>query len=928
MNISRVVGGALTICCALAGLFATSASASNPAEYGIETVSASLSDTQAGAHPDFTTTIVLKTDPAEPTVNGLKPPYARTKDLSVTVPPGLLGNINNFPKCTTQQLNEKACPQDSQIGITEVSVYLLETFSEPVYLMKPSSSDTVAKIGFVAGVFPTELNLRVRPEDDYAVEAKLENANAVARLVKAVTTLWGVPAAKIHDTERLTPEESLNHELPPGGSRSSGLAPAAFMTNPTRCGVPGEIRAESDSYQLPEQISTVTTTLPAITGCGRLSFVPQFSLSPTTSEADSSAGVDATLSLPQEGLVSPNVLATPHLKRAVVTLPQGMTLNPAAAEGLGACSEQQMGLISESPIRFNGSNPTCPESAKVGTVEIKTPVLPEPIDGSLYIAKQFDNPFHTLLAGYLAAQGQGVTLKLAGRFEVDQRTGQITAVFDENPQQPFEQLQLHFKGGDHGVLTTPLACGSYSITSALTPWSALNPFAPAANEVSASNSSFAIDSGPASGPCPNGSLSASISAGTVNPTAGAYSPLVLRLTRPDGSPRLNGLGLKLPPGLTGKLAGIPYCPDSAIAAAASLSQPGQGALELGSPSCPPASRLGSVSAGVGSGVNPFLVSTGSVYLAGPYNGAPLSLAIATPAVAGPFDLGDVVVRAALQVNPATAEITAVSDPIPTILDGIPLDLRDVRVNIDRPDFTLNPTSCRVRAFTGTATAENGATASLSNRFQATSCESLAFKPQLKLTYSGQTKRTGNPALKAVLTQPKGTNANIAGTTVILQKGAFIDNAHISSPCTRVQFNVGACPPSSILGRAKAWTPLLDQPLEGPVYFRSNGGERELPDLVADLNGQIHVILVGFIDSVAKKGSESSRVRTRFQSVPDAPVSRFVIQLKGGKRGLIENSRNLCKSKDEATLKLTGQNGKTFDTNRTIVAEGCGKHRGN
>jgi hypothetical protein len=300
----------------------------------------------------------------------------------------------------------------------------------------------------------------------------------------------------------------------------------------------------------------------------------------------------------------------------------------------------------------------------------------------------------------------------------------------------------------------------------------------------------------------------------------------------------------------------------------------------------------------------------------------------TPAVAGPFDLGDVVVRAALQVNPETAEITAVSDPIPTILDGIPLDLRDIRINIDRPDFTLNPTSCRARAFTGTATAENASTASLGDRFQATSCESLAFKPQLKLTYSGQTKRTGNPALKAVLTQPKGANANIAATTVILQKGAFIDNAHISNPCTRVQFNAGACPPSSILGRAKAWTPLLDQPLEGPVYFRSNGGERELPDLVADLNGQIHVNLVGFIDSVSKKGSESSRVRTRFQSVPDAPVTRFVLQLKGGKHGLIENSRNLCKSKNEATLKLTGQNGKTFDTDRKIVAPGCGKHHGN
>jgi hypothetical protein len=888
------------------------AGASNPAEYGLKTLSASLSTTQAGAHPDFTTVIELKTDPSEPTGAGYKPPYARTKDLSITVPPGLLGNPNNFPQCTTQQLEEfekVGCPQDSQVGVTVISLYNIGLFTEPVFMMTPEEPRTVARIGFVASSIPTILNLHVLPEQGYGIEAKLENASPTARLVRAETTLWGVPTDSSHDSLRLTAKEAKDGELPPGGSRKTGLAPRAFMTNPTRCGPAGEIRAEADSYQLPGRFSTLSTTLPAITGCGKLTFPPVFSLAPTSTEADSPSGVDATLSLPQEGLRDPRVLATPHLKKAVVELPQGMTLNPASANGLGACSEAQMGLISADPIRFDSSPASCPPSSKVGTAEIETPVLPGPVEGSLYLATQTQNPFGSLLAGYLVAEGHGVVIKLAGRFDVDPASGRITAVFDENPEQPFERLRLHFKSGNQGVLTTPGACGQYAIAASLTPWSA--------SEVVNSLSPFSIDRGPGGGGCPNGSFSASLSAGTVNPTGGAFSPFVLQLSRADGTPRLHSLELSLPPGLTGKLAGIPYCSDQALGLAASANHPGEGALQAAAPSCPAASQLGSVSVGVGSGPSPFFVSTGRVYLAGPYKGAPLSFAVLAPALAGPFDLGNVVVRTALRVDPASARITAVSDPLPTILDGIPLDLRDLRVNIDRSGFTLNPTSCKPKSFSGSVTSEGGAVAPISERFQAASCASLGFGPKLSIRFKGALKRTGHPALRAVLKTRAG-DANVARAVVTLPHGEFIDQAHISSPCTRVQFNADQCPKKSILGKARVFTPLLDRPLEGPVIFRSNGGERLLPDIVLDLHGQIDLLQVGFVDS--KKG----RLRTTFASTPDAPFSKLVLSLKGGKEGLLQNSENLCEAPRRAKVKLAAQNGRAKNFTSKI-AMACDKH---
>jgi hypothetical protein len=473
-------------------------------------------------------------------------------------------------------------------------------------------------------------------------------------------------------------------------------------------------------------------------------------------------------------------------------------------------------------------------------------------------------------------------------------------------------------------LITPQACGEYSTVAKLYPFSA-------PGSATVRTAPFKITSGANGGSCVSGESQMpahpTFESGATSPLAGAYSPFIFRVKRSDGEQRFSSISATLPSGLLGRIAGVPYCSDTAIANAGGRTQEGGGGQENASPSCPSASQVGTVNVAAGAGSQPYNVQ-GKAYLAGPYKGAPLSLEIITPAIAGPFDLGSVAVRTALYVNETTAQIRAVSDQLPTILHGIPLDVKTISLNMDKPEFTLNPTNCQAKTVTGSLTTLTGASASLSNPFAVGGCKGLAFKPQLKLAFTGQTKRLGHPAVKAVLTQPKGQNANVSGATVILPKGMFIDQAHVDNPCTRVQFNSGAlpgeaCPPKSILGTAKVWTPLLGAPEEGKVYFRSNGGERELPDLAVALRGQIPLQLVGFIDSVGKKNAEVRRVRSRFLGLPDAPVSRFELKLSGGKKGLLINSKDLCKVSDQAKFQLTGQNGATHDTEPKVQVR-CGK----
>jgi hypothetical protein len=856
-------------------------------KYGLKSAGVSLSSKQAGAHADMTISFALTEDESE------HRPYARTRDLHFSLPPGVIGNPQNYPRCSIAQFGTEAktseCPQDAQVGVTEITLHELGTLIEPVYNMYSPGGDIVARFGFYAGLYPAVINVRVNPTD-YSLTASVEGASAAAEVISAKTTLWGVPAADIHDELRLTPAEAAVKKLPVGG-RPSGQPEAPFLSNPTDCSLARQITATAVSYQLPGQPSTLLAPYPQITGCEKLSFKPTFAAVPTSSEAFAPTGLDATLRVPQDE--TPQGLATSTLKKAVVTLPEGLVINPAAGEGLGACSSEQVG--------FGTANPSaCPDAAKIGSVELEVPALEDTLHGAVY---QRTPEGDQLFRFWLVTDEQGVHLKLPAEIQANPLTGQLTTVFagipllGGNPQVPFSELRLHVFGGPRAPLATP-GCGTYSTHYEFSPWSGR----PAA----IGEAAMAIASG-----CDKGGFSPHLKAGSLSTDAGKFAPFSFTLTRDDGEANPETLAVHLPQGLLAKLGGVPRCPEAAIPTG----------------ECPGGSRIGQITAAAGVGGAPLWLpqsgkSPTAAYLAGPYKGAPFSIVSVVPAQAGPFDLGTVVNRAAIRVEPETALATIKTDPLPQILKGVPVAYRAIHVDIDRKDFTINPTDCSAKKIRATVTASNGATASPEVGYQATNCAKLAYRPKLRLTFAGQTKRTGHPSIRAVLTQ-KPHQANTQAATVVLPAGQLIDNAHINTPCTRVQFDAGNCPKKSILGYATARTPLLDEPLKGPVYFRSNGGARVLPDLVADLRGQIEVALVGYIDSVPS-GRGTSRVRTRFLHVPDAPVTRFTMKLFGGRRGLIINSRDLCKGKKQrAEVDLSAQNGRVLSS-RPVLATGCGR----
>jgi hypothetical protein len=881
------------------------------------------------------------------------------RDVSVRFPAGYVADPGaTADLCTEAGLTSESCPDSSQVGLAYVTTLLggegnSVLGTSPLYNMVPSYGHP-AVLAFNAvkvGIFIHILG-SVRSESDYAIQADTPDILALGSnpLFGAHIQLWGDPSAAAHDGIRGNCLETSDPTECPVTRKNT-----SFLTAPTSCsGGPLLTQALTDSWEEPGVFRPATYESAdlqgspvSLSGCDEVPYAPEISARPTTNLADSPSGLDFNLRQPQDE--DPSHRAAGQLKDAEVTLPPGMVVNPSGANGRDVCSSSQIGYLSQAEgVHFSKAPATCPDAAKLGTVEVTTPLvvqrdpeheletdpqtgkpLLEPLKGSVYLAEPFENPFGSLLAVYLAVEDPrlGIVAKLAGRVEPDPDTGRLTTVFEENPQLPLEDVALHLFGGARGSLITPPTCGNHTTTSTLTPWSA--PEAPLAHP----SSSFATTAAPGGGACPGSEAqlpnSPAFDAGTTNPQAGAYSPFVLKISREDGSQRLTGIDTLLAPGLSGKLAGIAQCPEAQIAQAQARSHPEEGRLERESPSCPLSSQVGTVVVGAGAGPTPYYTQ-GTAYLAGPYKGAPLSLAIITPAIAGPFDLGTVVTRVALRVEPETAQIHAVSDPLPTILDGIPLDVRSVALKMDRPQFTLNPTSCDPLAITGTATSALGAQAPLSRRFQVGGCSALAFKPKLSLALKGSVKRSSHPRLIATLSA-KGGEANVARAQVKLSHAVFLDQAHIRTICTRVQFAADACPPGSVYGKASAITPLLDQPLSGSVYLRSNPAH-ELPDLVAKLKGPASLPIE--IDLVGKTDAVKGALRNTFEAVPDAPVSRFRLELFGGKRGLVEMSDGFCKDR-HANVQLEGQNGKAYDT-RPVIGGKCpkrgkgkkgGKHKG-
>jgi hypothetical protein len=888
---------------------------------------------QAGGHP-FSALADFQLDTLRlPTGKIVSVGDPRTTEIDL--PPGFIGDPLVTKRCPPSLITPPSpdpgglvCGAESIIGSLSPKLIqfgqVIEPTTVPIYNDVPPSGSAAGFAAVIGGPVQTLVG-SVRSEDDFGVRVTAINTPTYSKLFGAFAALQGDPAAAHGDALLTSPTDC------PEQARE-----APMVT------IEGNIWQPADVFE--EGFVGASEVLPAVTGCQALTSAwlgqgpepekPSFSFQPTTTQGSSGTGATATLHIPQtylskipssqeklEGIVGN---ATADLKKTVVTLPQGLSVNPSSANGLEACTEAQVGYkkpgepdgepLPLNPIRFDEEPVACPDASKLGTFAINSPLLEEEVEGTIYLAAQEENPFHSLIALYLVVENErfGLTLKLPGEVRPDPSTGQLTATFDDNPQLPFEDLILHFRGGGpRSTLATPETCGHFTTTGSLEPWSAEHGEALPISEAGFSTTGACSPSDSTRPFAP------SFEAGTSGIQAGAYSPLVIKVARKDGEQELKSLDFTLPKGLTGKLAGIPYCSDAAIAQAGGKS----GKAEQANPSCPAASRLGSVDTSAGYGSEPVHVG-GNVYLAGPYEGAPLSSVVITPAVAGPFDLGDVVVRAPLYVDPETTRITAKSDPIPTILRGIPLKVRSVAINLDRSAFTLNPTSCEPSAVTASIGSSNGATASPSTRFQVGACNALKFKPTLKLSLKGSTKHTGHPALKAVVTYPKkGAYANIARAQVNLPHSEFLDQGNLNKTCTRPVLLAGNCPKSTIYGKAKAWTPLLEAPLEGNVYLVGGYGFK-LPALVADLNGQIRVTLIGKVDSGPNRG-----IRNTFEAVPDAPVSRFVLEMKGGKKySLLENSENLCKKAQRGIARFTAQNGLVQQT-KPLIANDCGKKKG-
>jgi hypothetical protein len=844
--------------------------------FGIESVEAALSSTQAGEHPDLTFTFDIEKDPkSKENVFNLKDGYAATRNVRIDLPPGLTGDPNVLglsQQCTVEGLTTWAsgggCPNGSQVGVTKIFAYGLPlTFTEPVYMMTPPGGDVVARLGFIAGIFPTFVDLRVRSESDYGIVADITDASAVAKLIRAETTTWGVPSDPSHDTKRMTPIEAFNGAAS-SSPRPPGSRPLPFMTNPTRCGVPLAIAASASSWVFPDLFDEKSAPFPPISGCEKLPFGPQLSAQPTSRRAASPTGLDVTIRLP--GPDGADVLEPSEVREIRVDLPEGLVTNTGSADGLDTCSAEDVGLGKREDAH-------CPDAAKLASAEFDIPALPRRMKGAIYLREpEPGNPFRI----WVVADDLGAHVKLAGQLQVDKQTGQISSVVPDIPQFPVRETRLLFKSGFRAPLTTPARCGTFLTHSQFTPWSGTPPVE--------ANSPMSIEEG-----CQTGGFDPRLSAGPVDSSAGQHAPFVFTISRQDGEQNPLGLDIRLPRGLSATFVGIPRCEGAAA--------------ETGA--CPVASRIGKVIAAVGSGPAPLWVPQPgkrptAVYLSGPYKGAPLSIVAVVPRQAGPFDFGDEVVRSAVFVDPVTGQATAKADPLPQIIEGIPVFYRAIHVELDRPGFSLNPTSCAQKLTTATLTSTGGKTASPTSPFRATDCAKLPFGPKLSLRLFGGTHRGSHPRLKATLRMPAG-GANIAGTSVALPHSEFVENAHFKTICTRVQFAAKTCPAGSIYGFAVAKTPLLEEPLQGPVYLRSS--TNPLPDLVMALQGPtsmpIEVDLAGRVDSV------NGGLRTTFEGVPDAPVSEFTLQMQGGDKGLIVNSTNLCAKPYRAVAKFTAQNGK-------------------
>jgi hypothetical protein len=947
-------------------------------------------DVQAGSHPfQFTTGLSLNQN-----LDSHKPP-ALPRNLSFNLPAGMIGNATAVRQCTDQQfaaiLEEgtgNRCPEDSALGAVTLTfdepIQLhLATVTVPLFNLTPQVGEP-ARFGFEFAHTDVILDTSVRAGSDYGVVVTVANITQLTNFLSSTVTIWGVPGDPRHDGARgwgcirggkLEPE--LTPHLFPC-EQSSEQHPPPFLTMPTACTLPFSASVEGVSWPVQGHPSGIpldaaehgTYTLQdefqrtlGVTGCNTLPFAPTIRVAPDVQSASTSTGLKVDVLVPQEVSNNSAGLASSAVKDITVALPEGVTVNPAGGNGLSSCGTGQVGFTkavklnpeSEPENETDLFTPTlpeplspgmnlealgfCPNASKIGTARIVSPLIKDPVVGSVYLASQNQNPFGSLLAAYIVAEDpvSGTIVKLPGRISLCEAAGevldgltcaapgQLITQFKNNPQLAFEDAELHFFGGERAPLATPPHCGPYTTSASFTPWSQ-TPAVP-------STSTFNITSGPGGGPCPGPTLpfSPTLTAGTTNINAGAFSPLTTTISRADGNQDMQSVQLHMPAGLSGILAGVPLCPEA---------QANEGA-------CSPESQIGETTVSAGVGNDPVSVKGGRVYITQGYRGAPFGLSIVNPVKAGPFDLEHdtanpnnnppcdcVVVRAKIEVDPTTANLTITTDPtgahaIPHLIDGIPVQIQKVNVLINRPGFTFNPTNCSAMSITGSIGSTEGATSPVSVPFQATNCATLAFAPKFVVSTSGKTSKANGASLAVKLTYPSapfGSQANIKQVKVELPKVLPSRLTTLQKACTAAQFNSNpaGCPAASIIGHAKAVTPLLPVPLEGPAYFVSHGGEA-FPSLIVVLQGaapyNVTLDLVG-TTFISKAGITSST----FKTVPDAPVGSFELMLPQGKFSALAANGNLCTSKLAMPTEFLAQNGAKINESTPVSVTGCAKKK--
>jgi hypothetical protein len=870
------------------------------------------------------------------------------RNVSLQAPPGLAENQTAIEDCSQAEFHThrtspyeasqsgESCLQESQVGVVRVTKEGGSSRDFGLFNLTPPEG-VPAELGFAPFGQHVLLDSHVgAAEGEYALSLSAKDIPQSLEVIGLEVSIWGVPWAAVNDSQR---GNCLNEAEPEVGwakcsvGEPSNVFPFAYLTLPSSCEGALGFGVRASSWQGGGEVSaqalnrdTGGNSAPQ-EGCDSLAFEPQPNGFLTDTKASSASGYNFRLKVNYEGLLLPRLRAPAQSKEVHLTLPTGVTINPSVGAGLGVCTPGQYASETDHWTQESG----CPATSKIGDFRLHSPLYREWIAGGIYLAQADDprtsahgaeNPFDSLIAVYLIAKSpeRGILVKVAGQIDPDPTTGSLSASFQTLPQLPYTDLEVNFRSGQRAPMITPPFCGAARSQIELGAWAAgLKPLS--------AHTDSAIETGIERGPCPTGAtppFKPEAVAGGVNSNVNSYTPYFVHLTRRDTEQEITSYSLDLPKGIVGKLAGIPFCPDAAIAAA----RVNRGVAETTNPSCPAASQVGRTLTGYGVGAA-LTYAEGRIYLAGPYNGAPLSLVTINPATVGPFDLGTVVVRSAFDVDPLSAQLqidSSASDRIPHIIDGIPLHLRDVRVYIDRQEFTHNPSSCEpsnlVSTLTGSgasfASSADDSTAKIEKHFQLLNCLTLGFKPDLGLALKGATKRGGFPALRATFEARGPQDSNLKRIEVDMPHQLFLAQNHIRKVCTRVQFNDDQCPADSIYGTAVAFTPLLDEPLRGNVYLRSS--DNKLPDLVTQLHsGAIEIDLEGKIGP-SKRGG----IQAFFDNLPDAPLDRFVMNLGGGKRGLLTNSVDVCAAPPFATVAAVAQNNRGAAFRSLLHSSSCRK----